>query len=116
MVRCVTLPDLFAGKMHALVFRNWNTRVKGRDWYDFEWYVANKIPLNYEHLQQRILEFNGKTMSKEEFLSALKQRLATTDINRVKQDVMPFLHTNHQSMDIWSNDYFLQLADMIVFK
>ena len=116
LVRCVALPDLFAGKMHALVFRNWKTRVKGRDWYDFEWYVANKIPLNFAHLQQRILEFNGTTMSKEEFLSALKQRLAATDINRVKQDVMPFLHTGHQDLDIWSNDYFLQLADMIVFK
>jgi hypothetical protein len=55
-------------------------------------------------------------MSKEEFLSALKQRLAATDIDRVKQDVMPFLHADHQSLEIWSNDYFLQLADMIVFK
>ncbi len=39
MTRCVTLPDLFAGKMHALVFRVWKNRIKGRDWYDFEWYV-----------------------------------------------------------------------------
>ena len=116
MVRCVALPDLFAGKMHALVFRNWKTRVKGRDWYDFEWYVANKIPLNFAHLQQRILEFNGEEMLKDEFLLALKQRLATTDIDRVKQDVMPFLHADHHSLDIWSNDYFSQLADMIVFK
>ncbi|MBQ9475308.1 MAG: nucleotidyl transferase AbiEii/AbiGii toxin family protein, partial [Bacteroidales bacterium] len=36
LTRCVTLPDLFAGKMHALVFRVWKSRVKGRDWYDFE--------------------------------------------------------------------------------
>ena len=116
MVRCVALPDLFAGKMHALLFRSWKTRVKGRDWYDFEWYVANKIPLNYSHLQQRIKEFNGVEMPKEEFLSALKQRLATTDINKVKQDVMPFLRADHHNLDIWSNDYFSQLADMIVFK
>ena len=116
MVRCVTLPDLFAGKMPALLFRNWKTRVKGRDWYDFEWYVANKIPLNFNHLQQRIREFNGTTMSKEEFLMALKQRLAATDIDRVKQDVMPFLHADPQSLNIWSNAYFLQLADMIKFS
>ena len=77
--------------------------------------VANKVPLNFAHLQQRILEFNGKMVSKEEFLSALKQRLATTDIDRVKQDVMPFLHAGHHSLEIWSNDYFLQLADMIEF-
>ena len=116
MVRCVALSDLFAGKMHALVFRNWKTRVTGRDWYDFEWYVANKVPLNFAHLQQRIKEFNGVEMPKEEFLSALKQRLATTDINKVKQDVMPFLRADHHNLDIWSNDYFSHLADMIVFK
>ena len=36
MTRCFVLPDLFAGKMHALVYRSWKNRVKGRDWYDFE--------------------------------------------------------------------------------
>ena len=41
MTRCFTLPDLFAGKMHALVYRGWKNRVKGRDWYDFEWYVRH---------------------------------------------------------------------------
>ena len=44
MVRCVSLPDLFAGKMHALLLRNWKIRVKGRDWYDFEWYVRIASP------------------------------------------------------------------------
>lgn len=43
MTRCFTLPDLYAGKMHALVFRTWNNRVKGRDWYDFEWYVKMEL-------------------------------------------------------------------------
>lgn len=116
MARCVTLPDLFAGKMHALVYRNWQTRVKGRDWYDFEWYVGNRVPLDFAHLQRRIQEFNGLDITKQEFLSALKERLATTDMNMVKQDVLRFLRTDPHSLDIWSNDYFLQLADMIVYK
>jgi hypothetical protein len=45
----------------------------------------------------------------------LREKLATTDINLVKQDVVDFIEDPH-SLDIWSNDYFLQLADMIVFK
>jgi hypothetical protein len=53
MVRCYNLPDLYAGKMHALLFRSWKSRVKGRDWYDFEWYVRNNTALNFEHLGQR---------------------------------------------------------------
>ena len=116
MVRCVTLPDLFAGKIHALVYRNWQTRVKGRDWYDFEWYVANKIPLDFNHLQKRIKEFNGLDITKEEFLDSLKERLASTDMSMVRQDVLRFLRTDPHMLDIWSNDYFLQLADMIVYQ
>ena len=112
MVRCVSLPDLFSGKMHALVFRAWKNRVKGRDWYDFEWYVRNGISLDFPHLQERIRQFNGTEMELDDFMIALKERLAGTDINRVKEDVAPFLN-NPRELDIWSNDYFLQLADMI---
>ncbi len=115
MTRCVSLPDLFAGKMHALVFRVWKSRVKGRDWYDFEWYVRNGIELNFLHLQERIRQFNGREVTLNEFVDELKNRLAITDINQVKTDVLPFLN-NPQELDIWSNDYFLQLADMIKFK
>lgn len=114
MTRCFVLPDLYAGKMHALTFRVWKNRVKGRDWYDFEWYVRNGIKLNFEHLRERIKEFNSLNMTKQEFMECLKERLATTDINKVKQDVKPYIKDLH-SLDIWSNDYFLQLADMIEF-
>ena len=114
MTRCMTLPCLYAGKMHALTFRNWKTRVKGRDWYDFEWYVRNNVPLNYTHLQKRIEEFNGEKLEKKDFMEALKQRLASTNINVVKEDVIRFVEDPH-ALDIWSNDYFLQLAEMIRF-
>ena len=115
MVRCVTLPDLYAGKMHALLYRNWKTRVKGRDWYDFQWYVANRVPLNFEHLQKRIREFNNEDLTKERFLEMLHEKLSTTDIESVKQDVRGFVFNPHE-LDIWSNAYFLQLADKMVLR
>lgn len=114
LVRCMTLPCLYAGKMHALAFRTWKTRVKGRDWYDFEWYVTNEVPLDYNHLRTRIKEFNGLDLSKEDFLELLRERLASTDIEMVKADVLGFVEDPHE-LDIWSNDYFLQLADRIKF-
>lgn len=114
MTRCFTLPCLFAGKMHALVFRAWKNRVKGRDWYDFEWYVRNGVPLDFKHLQERIRQFNAMEITKEEFMQLLKERLESTSISLVKQDVMPFVR-NPEEIKIWSNDYFLQLADMIKF-
>src|ERR1700733_6691050 len=45
-VKCFTISDLFAGKMHALLFRKWKNNVKGRDWYDLEWYIKKGIALN----------------------------------------------------------------------
>lgn len=114
MTRCFTLSDLYAGKMHALLFRNWKTRVKGRDWYDFEWYVRHNVSLNFAHLQIRVKEFNGMDMDRKDFASILKERLSSTDIAMVKRDVFPFIQ-NPKELDIWSNDYFLQLADRIKF-
>ena len=114
MTRCFTLPDLYAGKMHALVYRAWQRRVKGRDWYDFEWYVRWSVPLDFKHLQERIREFSGKEVSKETFMDQLRDKLATTNIDQVKEDVIGFVDNPHE-LDIWSNDYFLQLADRIVF-
>lgn len=112
MTRCFTLPGLFAGKMHALVFRSWKNRVKGRDWYDFEFYVRHGVSLNFTHLQERICQFNGEEMNFNEFKNRLKERLATTDINQVKADVLPFVR-DPKELDIWSNDYFSQLAEMM---
>lgn len=114
LTRCFTLSDLYASKMHALVFRAWKNRVKGRDWYDFEWYVRRGVKLDFVHLQERIREFNGIEIDKEEFIKLLKERLASTDIKMVKQDVVPFVKTS-ESLEIWSNDYFLQLAERVVF-
>jgi predicted nucleotidyltransferase component of viral defense system len=118
MPRCYVLPDLFAGKMHAFLFRNWKNRVKGRDWYDFEWYVRNNIPLNFGHLQQRVIQFGS--IAKEEFTmeyfnQVLKEKISKTNIEMVKADVGPFIKNPHE-MDIWSVDYFNQLVDMIKYK
>ena len=112
MVRCFTLPCLFAGKMHALLFRQWKNRVKGRDWYDFEWYVRSAVPLNFAHLQARVKEFNSMDIDRAQFQTMLKERLSQTDIRQVKADVLPFVQ-NPRELDIWSNDYFVQLAGMI---
>ena len=114
MVRCFTLPDLFAGKMHALVYRNWKMRIKGRDWFDFEWYIRNEVPLNFTHLQERIREFSGQEVTRNEFMHLLRERLSSTDINLVKQDVMPFVNNPHD-LDIWSNKYFNLLVDKLMF-
>lgn len=116
--RCYTLPDLYAGKLHALLFRNWKTRVKGRDWYDFEWYVRNNTPLNLEHFRERCSQSGyqqNMELTKETFKQLIKEKIAKTNIEMVKNDVRPFIR-NQSEMEIWSVDYFLQLVEMIKFK
>lgn len=115
MTRCFSLPDLFAGKMHALIFRNFKNRVKGRDWYDFEWYIRKGILLGFEHFQARAKEFNGIDIEKKDFRAMLLDKLSTVDINMVRRDVMPFVQ-NPGELEIWSNDYFLQLAERIKYQ
>lgn len=113
--RCIVPSDLFAGKMHALLFRQWKSRVKGRDWYDFEWYIRNNVPLHFEHLQERVRQCNNIELTKDQFVEMLRDKIANTDINDVRADVEPFLIGNLNNPDIWSNDYFLQIAEMIRF-
>lgn len=113
--RCMIPSDLYAGKMHALVFRQWKNRIKGRDWYDFEWYIRNRIPLDFKHLQERAREFNKIELTKDDFIKMLKERITNANIKQVKEDVLPFIENVHE-LDIWSNEYFIQLSDMIVFE
>lgn len=118
MTRCFTLSGLYAGKMHALLFRNWRNRVKGRDWYDLEWYIRNGCSVDFVHLKERSVQ-SGYTGT-EEFtetvcIDLLKKRIERTNIEMVKADVRPFIK-NTKELDIWSGEYFLQLAGMIKFE
>ncbi len=117
-VNCFTLPDLFAGKMHALLFRNWKNRVKGRDWYDFEWYARNRVKLNLSHFAERAYQtnhLNKNFIGKEEFLILLKERIKKVDFSSAAKEVAVFIH-NPESINIWSIEYFLQVAGMLEFK
>ena len=115
--KCYALPDLHAGKMHALLFRKWKNRVKGRDWFDFEWYVRNAVPLHLAHLEQRARQsgdWDGATMAPADLMRLLQQRIDTLDIDQARADVRPFLR-DARVLDIWSTRYFHDLADKLVF-
>ena len=118
MTRCYTLPSLYAGKMHALLFRKWSNRVKGRDWYDFEWYVKNNVSLDFTHLCERTFQFEsieGAQMTHESFKKLFKEKIINTKIDMIIADVKPFLK-DPTEINIWSTNYFLQLTDLISFK
>lgn len=110
-VNCFTLPNLFAGKMHALLFRKWKDRVKGRDWYDLAWYIKNGVQLNLEHFCNRAIEsgdWQDSTISRAQLISLLENKINSVDINKVKDDVIRFI-PDRAELDIWSKEYFQAL-------
>ena len=72
------------------------------------------MPLNFAHLAERCKQFNNEDITPEQFKEKLKERLSTADIKQVKEDVLPFVR-NPKELDIWSNDYFVQLASLVKF-
>ncbi len=115
-VKCFKIEDLYAGKMHALLFRKWKNRVKGRDWYDFEWYVKHGSILNLKHLEMRAKEsgsINHDTVLTKEMLhELLRKKIQILDIESAKKDIRRFIEDD-QVLDIWSKEYFLDLAESI---
>ena len=73
------------------------------------------MPLGFAHLAERALQFNNEVLDRESFILRLKEKLMSANMNQVKSDVLPFVK-NPRELDIWSNDYFVQLADMMRFE
>jgi len=115
-VRSYSLPDLFAGKMHAILFRKWKNRVKGRDWYDLVWYAANHPQLNLGHLEQRMRQtghWSGElSLSQAAFTDSLFEAIDRLDVNQARKDVAPFVK-DQQMLALWSHDFFSDVASRI---
>ena len=116
-VKCFTQPSLFAGKMHALLFRKWKDRVKGRDWYDLEWYIKKGIPLDVNHFLYRARDtgdWQEEAITDEQIIQLLKEKINTVSFDSIKQDVSRFIKDDKVLL-IWSSDYFTDLIGKLKF-
>ena len=116
-VKCFSISDLHAGKLHVLLYRSWKNRVKGRDWYDFEWYVRHRHPVHLAHFLVRAQESGQLESLASIDLAALKallhERIEQVDFEQAKADVMPFIK-DAESLELWSNQYFHDLAEQLL--
>ncbi len=108
-VKSYRIEDLFAGKVHAALYREWKGRVKGRDWYDLVWFVSRGIRINLRYLEQRMRQ-NGYWVSNRELthadlLTLFDKRIATLDVGAARSDVINFIKDSSR-LDIWSRDFF----------
>jgi predicted nucleotidyltransferase component of viral defense system len=112
-----TQPSLFAGKMHALLFRKWQNRVKGRDWYDLEWYIKKGVPLDVSHFLLRAKDtgdWKEENITPEQIIDLLKQKINTVSFDSIKEDVIRFIK-NDKALQIWSPAYFNDLIEKLKF-
>lgn len=109
-VRLYSQSSLFAGKLHAILCRNWRSgRTKGRDLYDYVWYLAHSIPADLEHLQERMVQTGhwqkGKKFTEQDLRVMLDKRFRAIDYSQANQDVIPYI-TNLSALDLWSAEFF----------
>ena len=115
-IKIQNLPSLFAGKCHALLCRDY---MKGRDWYDFVWYVSRQIPINFPLLSQAINQTGPwekqNIMVTPQWLSQeLKTKINTINWNIAKQDVARFLRSRElATLELWSKDFFLSRVNKL---
>jgi hypothetical protein len=117
-VRAFALPDLFAGKMHAVLCRKWKARVKGRDWYDLVWYAANHPQLHLSHLEQRMRQSghwkNKEALSEQSFKKLMHEVIERLPVDQARREVEPFV-SNPDSLEVWSRNFFRSVASRIRF-
>lgn len=110
------VPSLFAGKVHAVLCRDYKNRVKGRDFFDYIWYLQRNSQINLLHLQKR-MEQSGKWNSNEELTidhlkDLLNARFSIVDFDSARADVGKFL-TGHdrESLTVWDADFFRDITE-----
>ncbi|HOD31575.1 MAG TPA: nucleotidyl transferase AbiEii/AbiGii toxin family protein [Smithella sp.] len=113
-VRLYAPSSLFAGKIHALLCRSWKTRVKGRDFYDYVWFLSRSIPVNLAHLAERMKQTGhlsaAAALTEKDLQGLLHKRFASVDFEQARKDVLPFIK-NRDTVKLWSADFFSTITD-----
>ena len=106
--------SLFAGKIHAILCRNWKTRTKGRDLYDYIFFLANNTKVNLELVKNKLIESNYINSNDKFSIDDLKKLLINKfkgiDYIEAKEDVIPFIK-NTESLNIWSSEFFISITE-----
>lgn len=116
-VRIYDSSSLFAGKIHAILCRIWNNRTKGRDLYDYIFYLSNEIGVNLNLTREKLID--SKFIDKDEKfdLNILKEMLnkkfENIDYNSAKDDVISFIEDN-KSLELWNADFFIEITKRLI--
>lgn len=115
-IKSYTLPCLFAGKIAAVLCRQWKQRVKGRDWYDFLWFLQRNVPVSLLHLETRLRAYgyyqDNSPLMGASLKAMLLEKINTVDLELAKQDIIKFVK-NSKNIEAWSKPLFKAAAQEI---
>lgn len=115
-VKTLRIEDLYAGKVHAVLCRDWKGRVKGRDWYDLVWFVSKKVRLNLFYLEERMRQsghWKGlENLSHKDLIEIFNERIKNIDFIAAKNDIINFIKDSSQ-IEIWSQEFFHEIIKQI---
>ena len=112
-VRLYDESSLFAGKIHAILCRNWNYRTKGRDLYDYIFYLSKNISVNMELIKEKLIDSNALKREEAFNIDILKglldKKFERIDYKNAKEDVEMFIE-DKESLNLWSADFFKEIT------
>lgn len=113
-VQIYDAPSLFAGKIHAILCRNWSTRTKGRDLYDYIFFLSKNVNVNLDLLKSKLVASNvlqeNDDFVIEKAKTLLKRKFAEIDYDSAKEDVKPFIKDS-TALNTWSKEFFISITD-----
>jgi len=102
--------------MHAVLCRQWKSRVKGRDFYDLTWFIGQKIPCRVEYLKEKMIQTGHwnreEQLDKDRLLQLLREKFSTVDFEWAKQDIRPFIK-DPQELALWRSEFFLDIIEAV---
>lgn len=113
-VRLYNKESLFAGKIHAILCRNWSHRTKGRDLYDYAFFLSKNIKVNMNLVKSKLVESNVLKEDDNFDINILKnllnEKFKLIDYDAAKNDVAPFLDDSTK-LNIWKVEFFQSITD-----
>lgn len=112
-VRLYDEASLFSGKIHAVICRSWKSRVKGRDLYDYVFYLSRNTKFNLPHLREKLIDSEYISSDTEITCDSVKEMLINhfneIDYNVAKEDVIPFIKDT-SVLNLWSKEFFISIT------
>ena len=115
-IRLYDLPSLFAGKIHAILCRKWNLTTKGRDLYDYVFFLSLNTKVNIDLVKNKLIESKyikeSDSFNVDILRELLKEKFKEINYDNAREDVKPFIK-NISSLDLWSKEFFISITDKL---